>query len=260
MIVTPNFTIFGRRYSLPLTTEYQLILDTATSLGYTLPSPGQQIMDNNKIYLLKQEGLWNELEVLYVFQRSSSESDFAKLNWKSPTQYRLTGTNQPTFNNANGFMGNGTNQYFQTGFIPSTMATKALVNNTSIFAGFYNAGTAGTIMGTRNNAMNNFMWQTGNAILQGSTLVHPGGATIGHTHIVKNGTTHNRYRDGVLNGTDTYTSTTLSSFELTLFGWNLAGTVGQFFNGGIRYIGMGSGSPMEAKQLKLYQIMNDIMI
>jgi hypothetical protein len=47
--------------------DYQAVLNYATTQGYTLPSASQQIIQNQLVIDLKAGGIWNKLDVLYIF-------------------------------------------------------------------------------------------------------------------------------------------------------------------------------------------------
>jgi len=112
------------------TTEYQAVLDRATALGYTLPSAGQQVKQNQLVIDLKTAGVWAKLDVWYVYANDGSK-EFATLNWKAPTLYQSTLFNSPTFTANQGFTGNGTTSYIRTNFNPSTNGVNYQNNDAS---------------------------------------------------------------------------------------------------------------------------------
>lgn len=112
--------------------DYDAVLDRGTALGYALPSAGQQIKQNQLVLALKLAGVWTLLDILYILA-TDGDSDFATLNWKAPTSFKLTKINSPTFTNNVGFNGNGTTSYLQTGFIPGTDGVNYTLTNASIF-------------------------------------------------------------------------------------------------------------------------------
>ena len=113
-------------------TEYQAVLDRATTLGYTQPSTAQKKKQNTLIQDLKDAGIWDLLDVFYVFATDGS-SDFATLNWKSPSANQATKVNSPTFTSNLGFTGNGTSSYLNTNWEPSTQGVNYTVNEASCF-------------------------------------------------------------------------------------------------------------------------------
>ena len=94
---------------------YQAVLDYANTQGYTLPSLSGQSLQNEIIVELKNNSIWNKLDLFYLFQ-TDGDNDFATLNWVDPSSYKITEVNSPTFTTNVGFMGNGTNAYLNTGW------------------------------------------------------------------------------------------------------------------------------------------------
>jgi len=231
--------------------EYIAILQYAISNNYTTPKRNQNFLNNKKIKQLKSEGIFTELDILYNFKQQSGLEDFCKINWVNPGVYNATQSNPliaPVFEPDKGFKGSFTNStYFSTNYVPSVNASNALLNDMGIFFKTYDE-VLGVVAGTRNGSGNNFTFRK--ADLSGADTtqlcVSTGGGSINiftdNSHIlhVKNGLTHSYYVNGVINTSTTYASTTLSSFELTLFAWNLAGTPARFFTGGIEYFALGS--------------------
>jgi hypothetical protein len=108
--------------------DYQAVLDYATTQGYTLPSAGQQTLQNQLVVDLKSAGIWSKLDTFAVFA-TDGDSDFALIDWIRLTQY--TAVNSPTFTTNEGFMGNGTSSYVDTNFNPSTSGVNYTLNDAS---------------------------------------------------------------------------------------------------------------------------------
>ncbi len=119
-----------RVQSVAYSSEYLSILARGTALGYTLPSTSRQIKQNQLILDLKSAGIWNKLDVFYVYANDGSK-EFATLNWKSPTQYQSTLVNSPTFTSDQGFTGDGVTSYIRTNFNPSTNGVNYQNNDAS---------------------------------------------------------------------------------------------------------------------------------
>ena len=100
-------------------TDYQAVLDYATLQGYTLPSSGQQTLQNQLVLDLKASGAWAGMSIFYNMA-TDGDSDFAGINWVDPNNFELTPINSPTFTTNSGFTGNGTSMVLDTGFVPST--------------------------------------------------------------------------------------------------------------------------------------------
>jgi hypothetical protein len=109
---------FGRRGG-RFTPEYKAILDRATALGYTLPSVGVQVKQNNLLKAFIAAGIWAKLDVFYCYAQDGS-AEFATINWKAPLLYQNTLINSPTFTSNQGFGSNGTTSYIETNFNAST--------------------------------------------------------------------------------------------------------------------------------------------
>jgi hypothetical protein len=100
--------------------DYQAVLDYATTQGYTLPSAGQQTLQNQLVLDLKDGGIWNTLDLMYLFA-TDGDSDFATINFKNANNFQLIQVNSPTFTTNQGFTGdaltaklstaNGGNEY-----------------------------------------------------------------------------------------------------------------------------------------------------
>ena len=88
--------------------DYQAVLDYATTQGYTLPSSGQQTLQNQLVLDLKAGGIWSKLDTFAVFA-TDGDIDFALIDWKRLSDY--TAVNSPTFTADEGFTGNGTSSY-----------------------------------------------------------------------------------------------------------------------------------------------------
>jgi hypothetical protein len=110
--------------------DYQAVLDYATTQGYTLPSSGQQTLQNQLLVDLKGGGIWSKLDTFGVFA-TDGDSDFALIDWKRLSDY--TAVNSPTFTTNEGFTGNGTSSYIDTNFNPATQGTNYTLDDASRF-------------------------------------------------------------------------------------------------------------------------------
>ena len=109
--------------------DYQAVLDYATTQGYTLPSSGQQILQNQLVVDLKDGGIWSKLDTFGVFA-TDGDSDFALIDWIRLSDY--TAVNSPTFTTDEGFQGDGTSSYINTNFNPATQGVNFANNNAGI--------------------------------------------------------------------------------------------------------------------------------
>jgi len=98
--------------------DYQAVLDRSTALGYQSPQTDQQALQNTLVTDLKTAGIWDKLDLFYVFA-SDGDSDFATLNWKAPSTFQISKVSSPTFTTDVGFSGNGTSSYLDTDYIPT---------------------------------------------------------------------------------------------------------------------------------------------
>jgi len=97
-----------------LDADYQAILTKASELGYSAPSAAQQELQNTLVTDLKSAGVWDKLDALYVFA-TNGDSDYATLNWRSPSNNEADKVNSPTFTENRGFTG-ATTKYIDTNF------------------------------------------------------------------------------------------------------------------------------------------------
>jgi hypothetical protein len=115
--------------TLAFDTDYQAVLNYATSQSYTLPSASQQILQNQLVLDLKAGGIWSKLDTFAVFA-TDGNSDFALIDWKRLSQY--TAVNSPTFTSNEGFQGNGTSSYIDTNYNPLTSGVNFTLNDACI--------------------------------------------------------------------------------------------------------------------------------
>jgi hypothetical protein len=101
--------------------DYQAVLDYATTQGYTLPSPSQQIIQNQLVLDLKAAGVWDKLDSFAVLA-TDGDDDFALVDWIRLAT--LTASNSPTFVTNQGYYSDGS-----TSYIDSTVAIDALGSN-----------------------------------------------------------------------------------------------------------------------------------
>jgi hypothetical protein len=145
--------------------DYQAILTFATSNSIALPTPAQQIIQNNLVLALKTGGIWNNLDILYIFANNSlNASQFATINWKNPNINRTTIQGTLSFNTNEGFVGGTSPNYLRTNFTPASNDSSNYKTNTAgRYAFLYTVtgtGTTGAIDGI-NNIANNRMVVSG---------------------------------------------------------------------------------------------------
>jgi len=113
--------------------DYQAVLDYATTQGFTLPSAGQQTLQNQLVLDLKSAGVWTKFDAFYVFA-TDGNADFACVDWISQT-YNATRVNGPTFIADVGFTGvSAQNAYLNTNYKPSSNGVNLNTNSAHIAA------------------------------------------------------------------------------------------------------------------------------
>ena len=128
--------------------DYQAVLDYATAQGYTLPSGGQQTLQNDLLVALKAAGVWSKLDTFANFA-TDGDSDFALIDWIRLTDY--TAVNSPTFTSNQGYQFNGTSSYINTNFNPATQGVNYTLNNAS--RGFYLYNSIASPLGIDGNTI-----------------------------------------------------------------------------------------------------------
>jgi hypothetical protein len=124
--------------------DYQAVLDYATTQGYTLPSAGQQTLQNQLVVDLKDGGIWSKLDSFRVYA-TDGDSSYALIDWKRLVM--CTAVNSPTFTTNVGYRGNGTSAYINSNYNPSLHAVNLSLNSASIFAYISVSRTVGQIQG-----------------------------------------------------------------------------------------------------------------
>jgi hypothetical protein len=111
--------------------DYQAVLDKGIANGNTAPTStnaGNQLMID-----LKASGAFAKADALGVLASGGgSDSGFALIDWKR--LINLTAVNSPTFNDIQGFSGNGTSSYIDLVYNPSTDAVNWGINDHSFMA------------------------------------------------------------------------------------------------------------------------------
>lgn len=133
-------------------TDYQAILDYATTQGYTLPSETQRLKQNQLLINLKAAGVWNKLDTFANFATDGS-TQFALIDWKRLVQYNAS--TGPTFTTNEGFMGNGTSSYIDTNFNPVTQGINYTQNNASRYLFMFLASGTAALDGRSAASINN---------------------------------------------------------------------------------------------------------
>lgn len=82
------------------------------------PSDVRKLTINDLVVRLKGFSLWTPLDCLWML--AAHDAQAARLNWKNPGTFDLTLQNTPSFTADDGYLTNGSNNYLDTNFNPST--------------------------------------------------------------------------------------------------------------------------------------------
>jgi hypothetical protein len=95
------------------------------------------------VVALKNNSVWDSLGVLYVFASGTTDTAFAKINWKNPGTFKGKAVGAVGYNRVSGFKGGTTQGYLDLGTMTSTDLgwTNAPGNNGHIGLWSYDAVT-----------------------------------------------------------------------------------------------------------------------
>lgn len=251
-------------------TEYQAVLDAATTAAIAHPSLAQNIINDTIVRLLKQIGKWTKFDVFFYFkQATGTPYDFLRIDWRNPTR-KLTnlGAAPVDFIGGLGLKATGAgNQYMNMNWTASTQAVNfSNTNSVVIFSLFDTVKTAqGTIFGATSNdssgrmiayqQANNPMVAAVNA--DNNPLVSPVPTDI-NQHYQLSPT--KVFLSGSLYNSPARTATTaLSSVSTYLFGQNFKGSPFATTSPvGLKYFAIGGN--MQYADRDLYNILNQNFI
>jgi hypothetical protein len=235
--------------------DYQAVLNYATTQGYTLPSAGQQTLQNQLVVDLKTDGIWAKLDTFAVFA-TDGDSDFALIDWIRLSDY--TAVNSPTFTADEGFTGNGTSSYIDTNFQPIN-GTNYAQNSAHFMVYCYANDSASTYYGGAldttpsvirslnfggRDGSNRFSTVAINSTSSDVTAANSVLDDTGFNLITRtNSTTVKAYKDNTLISTFT-NSSSLTSYQLArnifLLARNLNGAANSFATRKLSIIGIGN--------------------
>jgi hypothetical protein len=165
--------------------DYQAVLDFATSEGITLPSASQQELQNQVVLSLKDKGLWNKKDAFGLFA-TNGNVDFALICWKR--LIKMDAINSPSFSANAGFTSDGVSSYISTNFVPATDGVNFLQDDAGISVNC--SGTNGNyIVGTLSTSDGNIRLRQDNnpdTQINGVLLKNDGGIDFrggGNLHI-----------------------------------------------------------------------------
>lgn len=111
--------------------DYQAVLNRATTEGYSLPSTSQQTLQNTLVTDLKSSGVWDKLDMLFVFANDGSE-EFSLIDWKNPTGTTGTAYSDIAWTSNSGFTGDGVADYIDTNHVAGTTGSQFTANAASM--------------------------------------------------------------------------------------------------------------------------------
>ena len=122
--------------------------DASNRLFGAMLSGGGQLSDSRRkiidltIRRLKDRGIWDLIDILYVF--AALDSVCALLNWKNPGTFTATLTNAPSFAADRGYTGNDTSALINSNYNPATNAISYALNSASVFGWNRTASPSGS--------------------------------------------------------------------------------------------------------------------
>lgn len=254
-----NLTTFRKFEGASFDADYQAVLNYATTQGYTLPSAGQQVKQNQLLVNLKTAGVWNKLDTFANFATDGS-SNFALIDWKRLSLF--TAVNSPTFTINQGFKGNSTSSYINTNFVPSTALNYSLNNCSFGYYAYSNLNVSGLNIniGARNSPSSGLTYEAGanaenlfintNNALSGVLSNYSLNLGLRHFNRISS-TGSNYYNSTGLVGSNTNISGTLSFRAFYLFCLNNAGTAGFFTNTNMSFFFAGASLASENNAFNL---------
>jgi len=127
----------------------------------TPPTAARKALINNLVVALKAAGVWSKMDALYL--TAAADNQAAQRNWVADAFNLTEAVAAPIFTADRGYQGNGSTQWIDTGFNPTTAvgpkftqnsAHQGLWSRTSLLcaAGVsYDAGNANSRIGRRGN-------------------------------------------------------------------------------------------------------------
>lgn len=250
--------------------DTQALLSQAVIDGYTAASGSVLTALDTFIIKLKSDGVWNNVDAGWLYA-TNGDRDFAKYNIKDPTQFNCTEVNAVTFTSLQGFAGNGTDSYLNTGWDPSNDGSSFTLNSASIGVyvrtapGASNRAYIGSNTGANNNYARIIKLGNGNTefILNNATgrtdllPANDGFITYNQDQGRPAGQEGRAYRNGVqeVNGTQNVNS--LSTEDIYVGASNTAGTANFFTTSEIAFAFV--GGDLDAEASDFYDAIQDYM-
>ncbi|MFN3856539.1 MAG: hypothetical protein ACK4RV_02235 [Caulobacter sp.] len=225
-----GLTLVSRRALLP---ESEALFAAFT----TAPTARRAAIINRDIDRLKEAGLWSKIDALGLIAAETAQA--ARVDWKAPSRVGTLG-DAPTFTADRGYAFDGSNDYIDTGFIPSTHATPVTgMTGTSMLLGVYertDVGATTRAAGAQTGATQNLIvtprsgaGMISGALNSGQTGLGAVADSRGLTIIETDGTNGRAVKNGVP-GTPAALTTpgsSLPTHSIWLGGYNNAGSLAQ---------------------------------
>lgn len=202
--------------------DYQAVLDYATAQGYTLPSAGQQALQNQLVLDLKAAGVWSKLDSFAVFA-TDGDSDYALIDWVRLAT--MTAVNAPTFTTNQGYETDGATSLIDANYNPSTAGGNMTLDDAHFAIYGENISGTGVVRGggVYNGARlssSNFNGMNGGNGSSGSLTIPNNYKLLIHTR--DNSANFNRYADSTNQNVTQPSSSIMTEFVIG----------GDFFNFG----------------------------
>lgn len=177
------------------------------------PDAARALAINSTVTSLQSTGLWPLLDALFIL--AAHDAQAALLNWKNPSQVAST-VNSPTFTTDQGYTGNGTSSYVDTGIKSTAVGSVGTQNSNHI--GVYclnNVGSNSAVGNTAQsvqprNVADDHLW--GRAGNSSNTDTGLASTSLGHSIINRVDSSYiSGYKDGALLATVASASSALDS-------------------------------------------------
>ena len=225
------------------------LITRMTATG-TAPDAAHAAAINTLILALKAAGAWSLLDVLQIY--TAQTSGHALLNWVS-TSFNATAVNSPTFTANQGYQGNGTTSYVNTGFGTSA-GSKFTQNSNFVFMWSNSTGLTGKYSGAlsggwqvvigASTAATKFYASTNRSSAGADEWTSTDNASL--IGVVRTGASSiTGYSRGVNKGTASPASVALQSAPIFMGAYNNGGTPLNFNNTKVGVFMAGGGAGMD---------------
>ena len=206
---------------------YQTIYDSFT----TPPSDAIAAAQNTMVRGLIADGVWAKLDILHMYAQTTNAAGEALVNWVNPGTFDATAVHAPAFVALEGFTGDGTNDYIDCNWNPSTNGINYVLDSATV--GGYNR--TNTNVGTEGGSISGsriYLWTRSAATLYLMLNQNAGG--IGTANADSRGMYINSrtasnvikaYKNKVAIINDTTVSTTIPNLNIYSLGINSTGAL-----------------------------------